>query len=151
MRGVWLCPPPYCSSLKNAKFQVAVGIAVARHPPHRSVHAELPHTAPASGQTQWCLSGYGSSSSIGLSRSVERVTVSQHPVASQPLAYTALTEFRLTSTRIRCSRSSLPLASVCRSRSLAMNSPRPGAFSPRTPQVVGRFARLSTLVRSLHR
>ena len=28
---------------------VAVGLAVARHPPHRSVHEELPHTAPASG------------------------------------------------------------------------------------------------------
>ena len=28
---------------------VAVGIPVARYPPHRSVRAELPHTAPASG------------------------------------------------------------------------------------------------------
>ena len=28
---------------------VAVGMAVTRHPPHRSVRAELPHTAPALG------------------------------------------------------------------------------------------------------
>jgi len=28
---------------------VAVGTPVTRHPPHRSVLAELPHTAPASG------------------------------------------------------------------------------------------------------
>jgi len=28
---------------------VAVGMAVTCHPPHRSVHAELPHTAPALG------------------------------------------------------------------------------------------------------
>lgn len=28
---------------------VAVGMAVTCHPPHRSVRAELPHTAPASG------------------------------------------------------------------------------------------------------
>jgi hypothetical protein len=30
-------------------FRVAVGMAVTCHPPHRSVHAELPHTAPALG------------------------------------------------------------------------------------------------------
>jgi hypothetical protein len=29
--------------------QVAVGTAVTCRPPHRSVRAELPHTAPASG------------------------------------------------------------------------------------------------------
>jgi predicted nucleotide-binding protein len=29
--------------------RVAVGMSVARHPPHRSVREELPHTAPASG------------------------------------------------------------------------------------------------------
>ena len=28
---------------------VAIGMPVARHPPHRSVRAELPHTAPTSG------------------------------------------------------------------------------------------------------
>ena len=28
---------------------VAVGMAVTCHPPHRSVRAELPHTAPALG------------------------------------------------------------------------------------------------------
>jgi hypothetical protein len=38
---------------------VAVGMAVSRHPPHRSVRAELLHTAPASGQTQRRRSGYG--------------------------------------------------------------------------------------------
>jgi len=32
---------------------------VTRHPPHRSRRAELPHRAPASGQTQWRWSGYG--------------------------------------------------------------------------------------------
>jgi len=30
---------------------VAVGTPVTRRPPHRSVREELPHTAPASGQT----------------------------------------------------------------------------------------------------
>ena len=30
-------------------FSVAVGMPITRHPPHRSVHEELPHTAPASG------------------------------------------------------------------------------------------------------
>ena len=33
-------------------YQVAVGMPVTRHPPHRSRRAELPHRAPASGQTQ---------------------------------------------------------------------------------------------------
>jgi len=28
---------------------VAVGMPVARHPPHRSLRADLPHRAPASG------------------------------------------------------------------------------------------------------
>jgi hypothetical protein len=36
-------------------------------------------------------------------------------------------------------RSTLLPASVCRSRSSAQSSPWPGAFSPRTPQVIGRF------------
>ena len=27
----------------------AVGMLIAQHPPHRSVHEELPHTAPTSG------------------------------------------------------------------------------------------------------
>ncbi len=31
---------------------VAVGMPVSRHPPHRSVREELPHTAPTSGQTR---------------------------------------------------------------------------------------------------
>ena len=30
-------------------YLVAVGMAVTCHPPHRSVRAELPHTAPALG------------------------------------------------------------------------------------------------------
>ena len=33
----------------QVKILVAVGMAVTCHPPHRSVRAELPHTAPASG------------------------------------------------------------------------------------------------------
>ena len=32
--------------LGRAIFRVAVGIAVARYPPHRSVRADFPHTAP---------------------------------------------------------------------------------------------------------
>jgi hypothetical protein len=40
-----------CGILSNVSqvYQVAVGMPIARHPPHRSVHEELPHTAPASG------------------------------------------------------------------------------------------------------
>ena len=34
---------------RNFDFSVAVGMAVTCHPPHRSVRAELPHTAPALG------------------------------------------------------------------------------------------------------
>ncbi len=30
-------------------FSIAVGMPVTRHPPHRSVREELPHTAPTSG------------------------------------------------------------------------------------------------------
>jgi len=43
-----------CSSILPpfALIPVAVGMAVTRHPPHRSRRAELPHRAPASGQTQ---------------------------------------------------------------------------------------------------
>jgi hypothetical protein len=33
----------------SARKPVAVGMAVTCHPPHRSVRAELPHTAPALG------------------------------------------------------------------------------------------------------
>ena len=33
----------------RAEGKVAVGMAVTYHPPHRSVRAELPHTAPALG------------------------------------------------------------------------------------------------------
>lgn len=34
---------------KRGQLRVAVGMPVPRHPPHRSVREELPHTAPASG------------------------------------------------------------------------------------------------------
>ena len=34
--------------LRNTQLPVAVGIAVARYPPHRSVRAAFPHTAPTS-------------------------------------------------------------------------------------------------------
>ena len=44
---------------KNPLWPVAVGMPVARHPPHRSRRAGLPHRAPASGQTQSRSSGYG--------------------------------------------------------------------------------------------
>ena len=33
----------------NSSEKVAVGMPITRHPPHRSVREELPHTAPASG------------------------------------------------------------------------------------------------------
>jgi integrase len=36
-------------SITGGERRVAVGMLVARHPPHRSVLEELPHTAPASG------------------------------------------------------------------------------------------------------
>jgi hypothetical protein len=41
----------------KAIIQVAVGMPVTRHPPHRSGHEELPHPAPTSGsnaQTLLC-------------------------------------------------------------------------------------------------
>ena len=37
-----------CEQGENVKI-VAVGMPVTRHPPHRSVHEELPHTALALG------------------------------------------------------------------------------------------------------
>ncbi len=37
------------SASNKKKRWVAVGMPVTRQPPHRSVHGELPHTAPASG------------------------------------------------------------------------------------------------------
>ncbi len=37
------------TALLMSEEQVAVGMAVTCHPPHRSVRAELPHTAPALG------------------------------------------------------------------------------------------------------
>jgi hypothetical protein len=36
-------------SVELGNEMVAVGMRVTPHPPHRSVHEELPHTAPASG------------------------------------------------------------------------------------------------------
>ena len=39
----------YLSQKEELSATVAVGMAVTCHPPHRSVRAELPHTAPASG------------------------------------------------------------------------------------------------------
>lgn len=41
------------------RIVVAVGTEIAPRPPHRSVRAELPHTAPASSHDakRWC--GYG--------------------------------------------------------------------------------------------
>jgi hypothetical protein len=133
------------------KFLVAVGMAVTRHPPHRSVRAELPHTAPASGQTQWRLSGYGSYLIRRSRRSVEK-SDSQHPVASLPLSCTAhYYKFRLTTTRIHCSRSTLPLASVCRARSLEMDFPRPEGLLSTNSAGGWPNSRLITLVRSLHR
>ena len=33
----------------HTDYLVAVGMPLTRHPPHRSVRAVLPHTAPASG------------------------------------------------------------------------------------------------------
>ena len=35
------------SGRRTLEYQVAVGTAIADRPPHRSVRAELPHTAPA--------------------------------------------------------------------------------------------------------
>jgi hypothetical protein len=48
MRGTFT---PYSLPAFTGAF-VAVGMPVTRHPPHRSQHAELPHWAPTSGQTQ---------------------------------------------------------------------------------------------------
>jgi hypothetical protein len=39
------------------KLPIAVGMPVARHPPHRSVREELPHTAPTLGTTAKALIG----------------------------------------------------------------------------------------------
>ena len=40
---------PMFGYFSGTKMSVAVGMAVTYHPPHRSVRAELPHTAPALG------------------------------------------------------------------------------------------------------
>jgi len=39
--------PANCGNMESCL--VAVGMPVTRHPPHRSVREELPHTAPTSG------------------------------------------------------------------------------------------------------
>ncbi len=44
---------------ESALKWVAVGMPVTEHPPHRSVRAELPHTAPASGHDAKRSDGYG--------------------------------------------------------------------------------------------
>ncbi len=42
-------PFPYCFLVSNGNKENTVGMPVTQHPPHRSVHEELPHTAPTSG------------------------------------------------------------------------------------------------------
>lgn len=39
----------HCAPFSDVGYLVAVGMAVTCHPQHRSVRAELPHTAPALG------------------------------------------------------------------------------------------------------
>ncbi|MGY2960150.1 hypothetical protein ACVWZP_001099 [Pseudomonas sp. TE36184] len=46
--SIWLGTEPM-DMLAGAETAVAVGMAVTCHPPHRSVRAELQHTAPALG------------------------------------------------------------------------------------------------------
>jgi len=46
---VYLHPKPVDFRKPIDGLAVAVGMAVTCHPPHRSVRAELPHTAPALG------------------------------------------------------------------------------------------------------
>ncbi len=107
---------------------VAVGMPVTRHPPHRSRRAELPHRAPASGQTQSCCPNMDQISSI----------VHRHSIRSPLLCLGRLnTSSILRTLAFIATRSTLLLASVCQSRPVAMNSPWPRAFSPRTPPVVG--------------
>ena len=40
------CDRPFAIPAPESALGVAVGMSVAAHPPHRSVRAELPHTAP---------------------------------------------------------------------------------------------------------
>ena len=81
-------------------LQVAVGMPVSRHPPHRS---------QACGTT-----ALGSC----LRSDAEALVLPLVPWSK---------------------RSTLLPTSVCRSRSLVQSFPWPGAFSPRTPPVVGQF------------
>ena len=48
--------PTSCLQLRPEK-KVAVGMAIAGHPPHRSVREELPHTALAASRARKRISG----------------------------------------------------------------------------------------------
>ena len=48
--------PSAHSSFRDIEAKVAVGITVARYPPHRSVRAAFPHTAPT--LDEWRQSGH---------------------------------------------------------------------------------------------
>ena len=125
-------PPGTARSRSAEKGKiVAVGMPVARHPPHRSRRAGLPHRAPASGQTQRRWLGYG----WVIGPQVQDVLL----VASPPLSWT---------TRLLASPFLLPLvpwperstmiaASTFRFRSPVQGFPWPRTFSPQTPPVVG--------------
>jgi len=52
-------------------LRIAVGIAIADHPPHRSVLAELPHTAPPLDTSVEALIGIGMKSTWARNPSIE--------------------------------------------------------------------------------
>ena len=126
-------------------------MAVARHPPHRSVRAELPHTAPASGQTQWRLSGYGSNFIRRSRRSVEKSDSAPCGVPSTVLYHSLLQAPVLQPlvSMTHAQRCLWPLCAGCgRSK---MDSPRPEGLLSTNSAGGWPLNRLSTFVRSLHR
>ena len=63
------CPPPF--RLLNRSLGIAVGMTITDHPPHRSVLAELPHTAPPLDTSVEALIGIGMKSTRARNPSIK--------------------------------------------------------------------------------
>ena len=80
------CPPPF--RLLNRSLGIAVGMTIADHPPHRSVLAELPHTAPPLDTSVEALIGIGMKSTRARNPSIKD-RPQLFPIGLPPLAATS--------------------------------------------------------------